>query len=184
MYYPVSSLSGGYSPIYLTYNETELRLFNDPSQFPACYSTQVSWIGLEGLSMNSNLAALLKEEPKMPYYFGNSLVSCSSQSKSGSYTSHFSTPLQLPAGQHWVWGPQCEIPCSHPSMALFLLLLTSNPGRRDCHKHVSHPTFDVGVSEMSLFIHSSKNKVLKHLHSSWRWDGFVHNNFPCSLENT
>lgn len=69
-------------------------------------------------------------------------------------------------------------------MALFLLLLTSNPGRRNCHKHISHPTFDVGVSEMSLSIHWFKNKASKHLHSSWRWDGFLHNNFPCSLENT
>lgn len=75
----------------------ELCICTEPCQFPACYSTQVSWVGLKGLSVSSSSAALLQEEPQLPYDLGNSFVSCSSQSKSGSCTSCFLSPLRLSA---------------------------------------------------------------------------------------
>lgn len=70
----------------------------------------------------------------------------------------------------------CESLWNPSSMASFLLLIISHPGRRNCHEHVIHPTFDVRMSQVL--------QDLGFFYSSCRWDGFLHKNFLCSLENT
>lgn len=130
--------------------------------------------------------ALFKEEPQLPYCLGDSLVSCLSQSKSGFCTSCFLTPLCLPVRHqlgrcdaHNVRAPEVT-----PFIAFVPLILHIMSGQKWLSQAQKSSHIWCGVSEMSLFSHSLKNKTLKHLHSSCRRDRFLPKHFPCSLENT